>query len=354
MLSSSAPSNHGTCSLHLDPAREHAVRAVDDHGGQEEPEAPGGVALHHRDDGEERQHEPGGRVGVHEPGGDRREGAAAGRPRRLLGRRVLHREADHVRRRCRTCNLRRGSRLPVLRTSGHDTRTDSTMRTTILSAATLTIAALALTQLAPASADGIGVTDPQDLDHGVDLRSVEVAARRPQRRRDHDAHRPAWSPSAAARRARSSSTPTRRTPARSTSSPAATSSAPTTRCSAPTASPTRRGASRSRGPTGCGSTTTPSRCGCGSPATRSARRTRSGSPYASPAPAPTARTRGRTGSASRAASPTGSAQYRAYLTSRTSCGHPQPSATLAAHSRASSIVATSMIVMPPRYSVTSV
>ena len=48
------------------------------------------------------------------------------------------------------------------------------MRTTILSAATLTIAALALTQLAPANADGIGVSDPQDLGHGVDLRSVEV------------------------------------------------------------------------------------------------------------------------------------------------------------------------------------
>jgi len=47
------------------------------------------------------------------------------------------------------------------------------MRTTILSAATLTVAALALTQL-PASADGIGVRDPRDLDHGVDLRSVEV------------------------------------------------------------------------------------------------------------------------------------------------------------------------------------
>jgi hypothetical protein len=47
------------------------------------------------------------------------------------------------------------------------------MRTTILSAATLAIAALALTQL-PASADGIGVEDPQDLGHGVDLRSVEV------------------------------------------------------------------------------------------------------------------------------------------------------------------------------------
>ena len=48
------------------------------------------------------------------------------------------------------------------------------MRRTILSAATLAVAALALTQTSPASADGIGVSDPADLDHGVDLRSVEV------------------------------------------------------------------------------------------------------------------------------------------------------------------------------------
>lgn len=48
------------------------------------------------------------------------------------------------------------------------------MRTTILSAATLSVAALALTQLAPANAEGIGVTDPKDLGHGVDLRSVQV------------------------------------------------------------------------------------------------------------------------------------------------------------------------------------
>ncbi len=47
------------------------------------------------------------------------------------------------------------------------------MRTTILSAASLTIAALALTQL-PAHADAIGVSDPQDLGHGVDLLSVDV------------------------------------------------------------------------------------------------------------------------------------------------------------------------------------
>lgn len=48
------------------------------------------------------------------------------------------------------------------------------MRRTILSAATLSVAALALTQLAPANAEGIGVTDPKDLGHGVDLRSVQV------------------------------------------------------------------------------------------------------------------------------------------------------------------------------------
>ncbi|GAA5109630.1 hypothetical protein GCM10023339_09930 [Alloalcanivorax gelatiniphagus] len=48
------------------------------------------------------------------------------------------------------------------------------MRTTLLSAATVTVAALALAHLAPAHADAIGVSDPADLDHGVDLRSVEV------------------------------------------------------------------------------------------------------------------------------------------------------------------------------------
>lgn len=48
------------------------------------------------------------------------------------------------------------------------------MRTTILSAATLSLAALALTPLAPAHADAIGVSDPRDLGHGVDLRSVEI------------------------------------------------------------------------------------------------------------------------------------------------------------------------------------
>ena len=50
----------------------------------------------------------------------------------------------------------------------------TTMRTTLLSAAALTVAALALTPAAPANADGIGVSDPKDLGHGVDLRSVEV------------------------------------------------------------------------------------------------------------------------------------------------------------------------------------
>lgn len=49
------------------------------------------------------------------------------------------------------------------------------MRTTILGSTTLAVAAtLALTQLAPASADSIGVTDPKDLAHGADLRSVQV------------------------------------------------------------------------------------------------------------------------------------------------------------------------------------
>ncbi|NYE35467.1 hypothetical protein F4692_000571 [Nocardioides cavernae] len=51
------------------------------------------------------------------------------------------------------------------------------MRTTILSAATLSIAALVLAQLAPANADSIGVSDPKDLRHGVDLRSVQVEHR---------------------------------------------------------------------------------------------------------------------------------------------------------------------------------
>ena len=48
------------------------------------------------------------------------------------------------------------------------------MRRTFLSAATLAVSALALTQALPAHADGIGVSDPKDLGHGVDLRSVEV------------------------------------------------------------------------------------------------------------------------------------------------------------------------------------
>jgi hypothetical protein len=48
------------------------------------------------------------------------------------------------------------------------------MRTTLLSVAALTVAALTLTQATSANADGIGVSDPKDLGHGVDLRSVEV------------------------------------------------------------------------------------------------------------------------------------------------------------------------------------
>jgi hypothetical protein len=48
------------------------------------------------------------------------------------------------------------------------------MRRTLLSIATIAVACLALTQAPAANADGIGVTDPKDLGHGVDLRSVEV------------------------------------------------------------------------------------------------------------------------------------------------------------------------------------
>ena len=48
------------------------------------------------------------------------------------------------------------------------------MRRTLLSAAALSVAALTLTQLAPATADGVGIADADDLAHGVDLLSVEV------------------------------------------------------------------------------------------------------------------------------------------------------------------------------------
>ena len=48
------------------------------------------------------------------------------------------------------------------------------MHRTLLSSATIAVAALALTQTPAANADGIGVSDPKDLGHGVDLRSVEV------------------------------------------------------------------------------------------------------------------------------------------------------------------------------------
>lgn len=47
-------------------------------------------------------------------------------------------------------------------------------RTTVLSGAALALAALTLSPLAPASADDVGVSDPKDLGHGVDLRSVTV------------------------------------------------------------------------------------------------------------------------------------------------------------------------------------
>jgi len=48
------------------------------------------------------------------------------------------------------------------------------MRTILLSGAALALASLTLSPLAPASADGIAVSDAKDLGHGVDLRSVTV------------------------------------------------------------------------------------------------------------------------------------------------------------------------------------
>lgn len=48
------------------------------------------------------------------------------------------------------------------------------MRSTIVGAAALSVVALILSQLSPASADSIGVKDANDIDHGVDLRSVVV------------------------------------------------------------------------------------------------------------------------------------------------------------------------------------
>lgn len=45
---------------------------------------------------------------------------------------------------------------------------------TTLGGAALALAALILSPLAPAGADTTEVSDPRDLDHGVDLRSVEV------------------------------------------------------------------------------------------------------------------------------------------------------------------------------------
>lgn len=48
------------------------------------------------------------------------------------------------------------------------------MRTTLLSAAAIALAALTLSPLAPASADGLEVSEPRDLDHGVDLRTVAI------------------------------------------------------------------------------------------------------------------------------------------------------------------------------------
>ena len=68
------------------------------------------------------------------------------------------------------------------------------MRTTLLSATTLAVAALALAPTTAANADGIGVSDPADLGHGVDLRSVEVEhkARNVVVTTTHPTLRPSW------------------------------------------------------------------------------------------------------------------------------------------------------------------
>lgn len=47
-------------------------------------------------------------------------------------------------------------------------------RTTVLGGAALALAALVLSPLSPAGADAVELSDPRDLDHGVDLRSVKV------------------------------------------------------------------------------------------------------------------------------------------------------------------------------------
>ena len=233
----------------------------------------------------------------------------------------------------------------------------STMRRTFLSAATLAVSALALTQALPANADGIGVSDPKDLGHGVDLRSVEVEHKaanivvttthtdlRPSYRTGSSGcgvprHRP--------RRPRPGVPLRRRLLRRHRLQPARgrrlldTSSARARRGLLPDAGRLRH------------------RPGPHADLPRGARvaGARSASPSASPARARTAATPPRTGSASRAASPTGSRSRpsgrRCYLISRTSCGHPHPSAILPAHIFAVSRSGTSTIVIPPRYSVVS-
>jgi hypothetical protein len=53
----------------------------------------------------------------------------------------------------------------------------TTLRNAVVGAAALSAATLTLSQLTPAYADAIGVSDPRDIDHGVDLRSVVVEHR---------------------------------------------------------------------------------------------------------------------------------------------------------------------------------
>ena len=219
----------------------------------------------------------------------------------------------------------------------------------------MTVAALTLTQLAPASADGIGVADPQDLSHGVDLRSVEVehGGRNVVVTTTHTDLQESF-------RSGSSGAVFLDTdpsdPGPEYVFAAATSSAPTTPCCRRTASPAGtwgepvEGSYRMRVDYDTEQVRMRiSRDAIGSPdEVRVAVRVAGTRPDGKD-------TRPGLARRTRAASPTGSPSSRpGYLTSRTSCGHPQPSATRAAHARASSRSRTSTMVIPPRYSVTSV
>ena len=196
----------------------------------------------------------------------------------------------------------------------------------------------------PASADGIGVSDPQDLDHGVDLRSVEVehGARNVVVTTTHTDLRGVLPQSGSSGSVFLDTDPTDPGPEYvfaggyfvGTDYDAAP---------APTASPIElwgepvEGSYRMRIDYDTDQVRMRiSREALGSPdEVRVAVRVAGTRPDGRNTRTRLAR---RAAQLHRLGGPVGR-----YLTSRTSCGHPQPSAILAAHSRASSIVATSMI-----------